>query len=162
MGMDQPPSQPPSGGAKPPDWGEMGGKLKAAQGPNKMILIAGVLFFVDSFLPWLGVKASVGGVTVFSINIKGWSSGFLAVVAILLALAATVLAALEVVGMSQSMNLPMGPLMFGLTGGAFVFALLRWITEISLAKYGLYIAIVLGAVMAYGGWQKYQAAQGAS
>jgi hypothetical protein len=41
--------------------------------------------------------------------------------------------------------------------GAFVFALLRLVTENNFTKYGLYFAIVLGAILAYGGFMKYQA-----
>lgn len=152
MGMDQPPPpQPPAGGGgpKPPDFGEIGNKLKAAQGPDRLILIAGLLFFIDSFLPWYGV--SVGP---FSINAKGWSSGGLAVISILLALAALVVAALSVTGMMKDVGVPIGTLQLVLCGGALVFALLRFITQTSATKYGLFIAIVLGAVMTYAAWQK--------
>jgi hypothetical protein len=152
MGMDQPPPpQPPEGegGPKPPDFGEMGGKLKAAQGPDRMILIAGLLFFIDSFLPWYGV--SVGP---FSVNAKGWSSGGLAVLAILFALAALVVAVLAVVGMMKDVGVPLGTLQLVLCGGALVFTLLRFVTETRNTKYGLFIAIVLGAVMTFAAWQK--------
>src|SRR5687768_16009533 len=87
--MDQPPGgAPPPGGPRAPDWGEMKGKLAAAKGPERLILIGGLLFFIDSFLPWYGVSGSIAGIG-FSANAKGWSSGGLAVIAILLGLAAT-------------------------------------------------------------------------
>jgi hypothetical protein len=156
MGMDQPPSQPPMGGSKPPDWGEMGGKLKAAHGPDRLILIAGLLFFVDSFLPWYGVGGKIAGVS-FDITAKGWNSGGLAVLAILAAIAATVVAALDVLGMMKDVSIPKGQLQVGLTAAALIFALLRWVTETRATKYGLFFAIVLGAVMTYGGYQKFQA-----
>jgi hypothetical protein len=156
MGMDQPPSQPPMGGSKPPDFGEMAGKLKAAQGPDRLILIAGLLFFVDSFLPWYGVSGNIGGIN-FGVNVKGWSAGGLAVIAILAALAATIIAALNVLGMMKDVGMPQGQIMMILTGGALLFSLLRWVTETRATKYGLFVAIILGAVMAYGGYQKFQA-----
>jgi hypothetical protein len=156
MGMDQPPSQPPSGGSKPPDWGEMGGKLKAAQGPNRLIMIAGLLFFIDSFLPWYGFGGRVAGIN-FGLNIKGWSAGGLAVIAILLAIAATVVATLETLGMMKDVGMPTGQLQLGLTAGTLIFTLLRFVTQTSATKYGLFVAIILGAVMTYGGYQKFQA-----
>ena len=165
MGMDQPPSQPPMGGSKPPDFGEMAGKLKAAQGPDRLILIAGLLFFVDSFLPWYGLKgflASAARSVGVSPNVKGWSAGGFAVLAILFAIAATIVAALNVLGMMKDVGMPQGQLMLILTGGTLLFTLLRWLTETSLTKYGLFIAIVLGAVMAYGGYQKSQASSSAA
>ena len=62
--MDQPPGggppEAPGGGA--PDWGAMKGKLTAAKGPERMILIGGLLFFIDSFLPWYGVSGSIAGI----------------------------------------------------------------------------------------------------
>jgi hypothetical protein len=151
MGMDQPPTPPGAsgGGPKPPDFGEMGDKLKAARGPDRLILIAGILFFIDSFLPWYGVSAGP-----FKINVKGWSAGGLAVLAILLALAALVVAVLQVTGTMKDVGMPVGTLQLVLCGGALVFALLRFITETRLTKYGLFIAIILGAVMTYAAWQK--------
>lgn len=157
--MDQPPGggPPASPGAGGPDWGEMKGKLAAAKGPERLILIGGLLFFIDSFLPWYGFSGSVAGIN-FSSNIKGWSAGGLAVIAILLGLAATLLVLASTVGMQLPVQAT-GPLLLFLCGGAFVFVLLRFITETSLTKYGLYLAIVFSAVMTYGAWQRYKAAQ---
>ncbi|TMK18107.1 MAG: hypothetical protein E6G68_07745 [Actinobacteria bacterium] len=154
--MTEPPAPPPGGGSQPPDWGEMGQKLRAAQGPNRVMLIAGLLFFVDSFLPWYGFKITLLGQR-FAANIKGWSAGGLAVIAILLAIAATVLAAMEVLGAVKDMSVPSGTLSLALSGGAFVFTLLRWVTHTSIVKYGLYVALILGAVMTYAAYQKFHA-----
>lgn len=144
-----------AGESSGPDWGDAADKLRSATGADRLILIAGVLFFIDSFLPWYGFSFAGFG----SANIKGWSSGGLAVIAILLALADTAFAAARVLGVKAPIgNLKDGMVYLILGGGAFVFTLLRWITQTSLTKYGLYIAIVLGAALAYGGWQKYQKA----
>jgi len=120
------------------------------------MLIAGLLFFVDSFLPWYGFKITLLGQR-FAANIKGWSAGGLAVIAILLAIAATVLAAMEVLGAVKDMSVPSGTLSLALSGGAFVFTLLRWVTHTSIVKYGLYVALILGAVMTYAAYQKFHA-----
>lgn len=156
--MDQPPGTPPPAtpGGGGPDWGEMKGKLAAARGPERLILIGGVLFFIDSFLPWYGVSGSIAGIG-FSANAKGWSSGGLAVIAILLGLAAALLVLASTVGMQLPVQAT-GQLLLGLCGGALVFVLLRLITETNFTKFGLYLAIVFTAVMTYGAWQRYKAA----
>jgi hypothetical protein len=155
--MGQPPGGgPPPGGPRAPDWGEMKGKLAAAKGPERLILIGGLLFFIDSFLPWYGVGGSVGGFR-FGFNIKGWSAGGLSVIAILLGLAATLLVLASTVGMQLPVQTT-GQLLLGLCGGAFLFVLLRFITQTSASKYGLYLAIVFTGIMTFGAWQRYKAA----
>jgi hypothetical protein len=129
----------------------MAGKIKSARGPDRVILIAGLLFFVDSFLPWYGIKLGP-----FSANVSGWRSGGLAVISILLAIAATLFAAMKTGGMQVGGAASEGMIYLALGGGAFVFALLRLLTETNFTRYGLYLGIILGAVLAYGGWQKYK------
>lgn len=160
--MTQPPGQP---GGQGPDWGDMGRKLQQAKGPDRLILIGGVLFLIDSFLPWYGAGfggVNIGGVEVpgFSVSIKGWSAGGLAVLAILFAIAAAIFAGINVAGAGINLgNVNPGLVYLVLGGGAFVFTLLRFVTATSGTKYGLYIALILGAVLAYGGWQKFQSAK---
>lgn len=156
--MDQPPGggppAAPGGGA--PDWGEMKDKLAAAKGPERLILVGGLLFFIDSFLPWYRVSGRIGGID-FDANVKGWSSGGPAVIAILLGLAATALVLLSTVGVELPLKAT-GPLLLGLCGAALLFVLLRLATEANFTKFGLYLAIVFTAVMTYGAWQRYKAA----
>ncbi len=155
---NMPPSEPGASGAgSGPDWGEMKGKLQAARGADRMILIAGLVFFVDSFLPWYGGGFKAFGVNL-SIHVSGWSSQGWAVLAILFAIADTVFAAVRVLGA----KLDLGQIKDGLVyvvlgGGAFLFTVLRFATASSGTKYGLYIALVAGAFLAYGGWMKLQA-----
>src|SRR5438270_1716494 len=92
---NMPPSEPGASGAgSGPDWGEMKGKLAAARGADRMILIAGLIFFIDSFLPWYGVKLGILG----TFTRSGWGMGGLAVLAILFGIADTVFAAMRVLG----------------------------------------------------------------
>lgn len=155
---NMPPSEPGGSGAGPgPDWGEMKGKLQAARGADRMILIAGLVFFVDSFLPWYGVGFRALGLNLGGINISGWSSGGLAVLAILFALAATLFAGARVVGAKLDLGqIKDGLIYIILGGGAFVLTLLRLLTAVHFTKYGLYVALVAGAFLAYGGWMKLQ------
>ena len=47
MGMEQPPPQPPAGGSKPPDWGEMGetGEGLSCEFPAKWISADGLMLW---------------------------------------------------------------------------------------------------------------------
>lgn len=160
--MEQPPPQePPQSPEEPtPDGRDLARKLSSARGPDRMILVAGVLFFIDSFLPWYGVKgvfSTIARSAGINPNLKGWDAGGLAVIAILFAIGATVFAGLKVAGVEVTGNEGLIALVLG--GGAFLFALLRLLTETSFTRYGLYLAIVLGGVLAYGGYQKYQASK---
>jgi hypothetical protein len=127
----------------------MRGKIAAAKGPDRLVMIAGLVFFIDSFLPWYGV---------LGFSASGWSVGGLAVISILLAIAATAIAVAGVTGIEMG-SAPMGTLLLATSGGAFAFALLRLLTQTHFVKYGLYIAIVAGAVMTYGAYQKFTAAK---
>lgn len=145
-GPDKP--EDPSGSGQP-DWGEMKGKITGATGPDRLILIAGVVFFVSSFLPWYGVSV---------FNVSGWNTGGLAVISILFAIAATVFALIRILGVTLNLGaINDGVVYLALGGGAFLFVLLRLVTQTNFTKFGLYIALVSGGVLAFGGWQKFNA-----
>ena len=97
---NMPPSEPGGAGAgSGPDWGEMKGKLQAARGADRMILIAGLVFFIDAFLPWYGVGFKALGINFGNLNASGWHSGGWAVLAIIFAI-------LDMVSMANSQKPP--------------------------------------------------------
>jgi hypothetical protein len=172
MGMDQPPSQPPMGGSKPPDFGEMGDKLKAAQGPDKTLLIAGFLFLIATFLPWWRVSAAGFG----SASENAWGVGGLGALAALFGLATLVFAVTAVTGMLKP-NPSFGLLALVLAGGTLLFTLLRFLFKpggsastaaeaLSRGLFkitrgiGLWAGLVLAILMAIAAFQKYQASNG--
>ena len=171
MGMDQPPPPPePTGGGepKPPDFGEMSNKLKAAQGPDRLLLIAGFLFLVATFLPWW--KVSIVGFGSASEN--AWGIGGLGVLAALFGLAALGFAVAAITGMMKP-NPSFGLLALVLAGGTLLFTLLRFLFKpggdagsaaealsrgaIKLSRgIGLWAGLVLAIIMAVAAFQKYQ------
>jgi hypothetical protein len=172
MGMDQPPTQPPMGGSKPPDFGEMGDKLKAAQGPDRLLLIAGVLFLIATFLPWWRVR--VAGFGAASEN--AWGVGGLGVLAALFGLATLVFAAAAITGALKP-NPSFGLMALALAGGTLLFTLLRFLFKpggsastaaealsrgaIKISRgIGLWGGIVFAILMAIAAFQKYQASNG--
>ena len=154
-----PPSKPGAAGAgSGPDWGEMKGKLQAARGADRIILVAGLVFFIDAFLPWYGVRFRAAKIHFASLNASGWHSGGWAVLAIIFAILDMLFVAARVLGAKFDLGqMQDGVVYIVLGGGAFLFTLLRLITVSNFTKYGLYIALVAGAFLAYGGWMKLQA-----
>lgn len=179
--MEQPPGGPPAEGkppeGKPSGWGEMKGKLAAAKGPDRLIVIAGILFFVTTFLPWYTVKVSAFGRVFARASENAWGLGALGLLAALLGLAATGLAASLVLGVEMKPSAQsQGALALGLGAGTVLFTLLRLIVNpagteaVALLSQGavrvsrgigLYLALVLAIALAYGGYQKFQAAKAA-
>ena len=163
MGMEPPP--PPAGGSSGgPDWGEMKGKLTATQGPDRMLMIAAVLFVIATFLPWY--KVSVVGFVGGSEN--AWGLGGLGVLAAILGLGAAVLAVALALG---SVKIPSAPLLaVGLAGGTLLFTLLRFLFKpggdaailssgvVKISRgFGLWAALVLALAMGVAGYQKFKA-----
>lgn len=136
-----------------PDWNQMKGKVMAAQGADRMILVAGALFVVDSFLPWYGG---------LGFNISAWDYGGIAMLSVLFAAGALALALVQLLGKNVKLPFPAGVGYLVLGGGAFAFALLRFLTQTRATKYGLFVAIILGGVLTYAGFMKYKAEQGAA
>jgi hypothetical protein len=109
----------------------------------KISLISGLVLIIASFLPWYGAGP-------FSIN--GWDSQAWAIFGILFGIAAAVVFALKVFEVT---DLTVGPFkaeqiafMLGILSTLFV--LLRWITETSLVKYGLFLSLAAALGITFG------------
>ena len=154
---NMPPSEPGGSGAgSGPDWEDARAKLQAAGGTDRMILIAALVLLVDSFLPWIGLSRSTG---LGRLTASGWSSGGVAVLAILFGILAGAFALIRVLGAKLDLGTLRDGVVYLVLGlGALLFTLLRWITmpRFFTAKYGLFVAIAATAFLAYGGWMKYQ------
>ena len=109
----------------------------------KIGLGGGLVLFISSFLPWYGA---------FGFNINAWDSQFWAVFGILLGIAATVVLALKVFEVT---DIAFGPfkaeqIAMMLAALSTLFVLLRFITETSNVKYGLFVALVSAAALTFG------------
>jgi hypothetical protein len=181
MGMDQPPppSPPPGGGSQPPDWNAMTGKLKAARGPDRVMLVAGFLFLIATFLPWYRVQVSgLARVATVSASGNAWNVGGLAVIAALFGVATLVLAVAATAGAVKP-NPSLGLLALVLAGGTLLFTVLRLVLKpggdavasiqllsrvtVKITRgFGLWFAVALAIVMAVAAFQKYQAESGSA
>jgi len=109
----------------------------------KITLIGGIALLISSFLPWYGA---------FGFSINGWDSQFWAIFGILLGIAAATILALKVFGVFTAAIGPFKPEQIALMLGALstLFLLLRWITETSSTKFGLFLGILSAAAITFG------------
>lgn len=115
------------------------------------IMGAGVLMFIDSFLPWFGITIRGFG----SSNGSAWDAGFLGVVSTLLVIAVAGIAAARIFAGTQLPAIGSGAVTWSFILGsasvvAALFVLLRWVTLPSYygAKIGLFIGLILAVVQA--------------
>jgi hypothetical protein len=124
-------------------WAEARAKLRSARGTDRLILLAGVAFFVSSFLPWYGES--------------GWHAGVGAATAIFLGALTTAFAAVRVMGVEFDLgDIKDGIVYLSLGAATFGLVVLRYLTERD-ASFGLYIALGASAVLAIGGFTKHRA-----
>jgi hypothetical protein len=129
-------------------------------GTNDLVVMgAGVLMFVDSFLPWYGVSVKGYG----SASSSGWNSGFGAWFSIILVLAVAGLAAARVFGGRSMPAVANGQFSWTLITAvvsviAAIIILLRWVTYPSAtgvdagAKFGTYLGLIIAIVQAVFGY----------
>ncbi len=131
--------------------------LKKLTTGEKVVAASGILLLVDSFLSWYGVDFDLGPLGSGSVNLNGWErpSAFLSVVAILLGvvMAAHVIATkLFNVESPKLGNLGWGLLHLILGAVAFVFVLIKLISNTDATKIGIYLGIIFTAGLAAGGY----------
>jgi hypothetical protein len=116
--------------------------------------VCGVLLLIVSFLPWYGIDLGAFG----DFNRNGWQEPD-SIFSILAVILGVVLAAHVIVEKLANVDLPerLGSIGWGivhLAGGslAFVFVLLKWVMNTDFTKLWLYVALLLTAGLAVGGY----------
>lgn len=109
----------------------------------KLALVGGAVLLVDTFLPWYGA---------FGVNINAWDSEFWAIFGCILGIAGAVVLLLPAFGQKgmSAGSFKTEQLAFLLGAAGFVFIVIRWLTENSFVKYGLFVGLIASAVIAYG------------
>ena len=129
-------------------------QLKGLPLGRQLILGAGVLLLIDTFLDWQHVSASFGGVTVGG-GRSAWHGfwGILMCLMLIVLLAWTVARAF---GVTLPEQVPDGLVTLGLGVLIPVFGLLKAITD-DYVHWPAWIGVILGAGVAYGAWLTFQA-----
>ena len=123
--------------------------------PGEITTVAsGVLLLIFSFFHWYSVDLGPFG----SVSRNGWQSpdAFWSVIAIIIGI---VLAAHVIVQKLANVDMPerLGSVGWGvvhLAGGliAFVFILIKWLSNTDFTAFGLYAGLICAAGLAVGGW----------
>ena len=130
---------------------------------SKVLLIGSVLLFIDLFLPWY--KASVGGL---SATASGWH-GPLGVLVGILVIVIIVMEALILLDMPVNVGTPVmrNQIEAGIALAVLVLTILHFLLKPSsgfaLVHVGweiwAWIGLILGIVIGYGGWLRWQEAK---
>jgi len=129
-------------------------QLKRLPLGRQLILGAGILLLIDSFLDWQQISASFGGVTV-SGGRSAWH-GFWGIVMCLMLIVLLAWTLARAFGVALPEQVPDGLTTLGLGVLIPVFALLKVLTD-SYVHWPAWLGVVLGAVIAYGAWLVFQA-----
>jgi hypothetical protein len=116
-------------------------QLKGLPLGRQLVLGAGVLLLIDTFLPW----QSVGP---FSAN--AWH-GFWGIVLSLLTIVLVAWTAARAFGIEIPVNLPDDLTTLGVSAVILLFAVIKALAD-SYSAWGSYVGILLAAVVAYGAW----------
>ncbi len=125
-------------------------QLKGLPLGRQLILGAGVLLLIDTFLDWQQVSflGHTGG-------LSAWH-GFLGVVMCLALIVLLVWAIAKAFEVELPVNVPDGLTSLGLSALILLFALLKALTD-DAVHWPAWLGIILAAVIAYGSWLVFQA-----
>jgi len=130
------------------------GRLSTA---TKILSIAGLLYFIDLFLPWQQV---CGGAGLFHIcfSVSGWHGiGVLNGILVILIL---VMEGLIIANVDVNMGTPAmrNQVEAGLAGGVLLFTIIKILVNHTAIHFWSWIGLVLAAIIAYGGFMRWQEA----
>ena len=125
---------------------------------TQVMLIAGVLLLIDTFLKWQEVSVSVAGVEVASASQNAWH-GFWGVVMGLLLILLLAWIAARLAGVDMSLPVSETLIVAALAALIFLFALIKNLAD-DYSTFWSYVGVVLAALIAVGAWLEVQAAGG--
>ena len=129
-------------------------QLKGLPLGRKLILGAGVLLFIDTFLAWQSVSIGVPGVATVSASQNAWH-GFWGVLLGLMTIVLLLWVGARAFGVALPGNVPDGLATLALGGLIVLFALIKTLND-NYSAWPSYVGIVLGAGIAYGAWLTFQ------
>ena len=131
--------------------------LRTLSTGTKILLAAGILLFVDTFLAWQEVSVEVSGVEIASASQNAWN-GFWGVVMGIALVGLLVWVALQLFEVDlPELPAPEKTVTAGLAGIVFVFALLKNLID-DYSAWASYVGVVLAAGVAVGAWMRMQEA----
>jgi hypothetical protein len=121
-----------------------------------VVIGAGGLGFIDSFLPWYKVDFGPFG----SASASAWDAGFAAWFSMILLLAAGALVLVAATGNAGNLPVPVPVTALALSALATLLVILRWATEHDFTSIGLYLGLILAIASAAAAFMSFRAAGG--
>ena len=129
-------------------------QLKGLPLGRKLILGAGALLLIDTFLAWQSVSIGVPGVATVSASQNAWH-GFWGVLLGLMTIVLLLWVGARAFGVALPAAVPDGLATLALGGLIALFAILKTLTE-SYSAWPSYVGIILGVGVAVGAWLTFQ------
>jgi hypothetical protein len=120
---------------------------------TKVLLVAGLLLFIDSFLAWQQVSVGAGGFSITA-SLNMWHG--IGVLAGLLVIALLVWEGLQLAGITKQLQLPVSAALISvaLAGGTALFTIVKFLVADVARHWPAWIGLVLAIAVALGGWLK--------
>jgi phosphatidylserine synthase len=120
---------------------------------TQVLLLAGILFLIDSFLDWQQVSA-------FNVSVGATMWHGVGVVAGLLVVALLVWEIAQLAGVTRNLELPVSAAIISaaLAVGTAAFAIIKFVVANEARHWPAWIGLILAIAIAIGGWLKYSEA----
>jgi len=121
---------------------------------TKVLLAAGLLLFIDSFLAWQQVSAGVGN---FKITASANMWHGIGILAGLLVIALLVWEGLQVAGITSQLQLPVSAALItvGLAAATALFVIIKFLIANEARHWPAWIGLILAIGVGLGGWLKF-------
>src|SRR5919204_6662753 len=116
----------------------------------KILLIAGLLMFIDLLLDWQQVSAF--GVTA---GATGWAGG-LGVLTGVFTIALLLWEGAQLAGVTAKLTVPVALISAGLAGGLALFAIIEFFDHSQARHWPAWVGLILAIIIAIGGWLRPQ------
>ena len=126
---------------------------------SKVVLVTAILLFIDLFFPWQGVDfGDFLGADLGSANVSGFNG--LGILVAILCIAVIVWEGMLAAGVNINMGTT-SPVLIGaaLAGATALFTIITFLTMLSGVQWGAFVGLILGLVMGYGAYVRFQEGQ---
>ncbi len=122
---------------------------------TKVLLVGGIILFVDTFLAWQQICVSAPGFHTCG-SASGWHG--IGVLMGLLVIALVAWEVLQIAGVTKQIELPVSAVLISvaLAGATALFTIIKFLVANEARHWPAWVGLILAVVIAAGGWLKYQ------